>query len=60
MKPMTSDDLYRDANSLQYGTEKPSEEAIDNVVGKLNLEYVSLPSPSLLWPGPVQRSSLPD
>lgn len=38
MKPMTSDDLYRDANSLSYANNKPSEEAIDNMVSKLNVE----------------------
>ncbi|EUC62077.1 Pre-mRNA-splicing factor SYF2 [Rhizoctonia solani AG-3 Rhs1AP] len=28
--------LYRDANTLLYGDNKPSEEAIDRVVGKIN------------------------
>jgi pre-mRNA-splicing factor SYF2 len=32
--------LYRDANSLSYADNKPSEEAIDRVVNKLNNEYV--------------------
>jgi hypothetical protein len=32
--------LYRDANTLLYGDNKPSEEAIDRVVSKLNQEYV--------------------
>ncbi|KAL7410719.1 SYF2 splicing factor-domain-containing protein [Mrakia frigida] len=41
MKPMTSDDLYRDANSLSYANNKPSEEAIDNMVSKLNVEIDS-------------------
>lgn len=36
------DALYRDANTLLYGDNKPSEEAIDRVVGKLNQEYVFL------------------
>jgi hypothetical protein len=31
--------LYRDANSLNYADNKPSEEAIDRVVSKLNQEY---------------------
>ncbi|GAB1517227.1 Pre-mRNA-splicing factor SYF2 [Rhizoctonia solani] len=31
-----SEQLYRDANTLLYGDNKPSEEAIDRVVGKLN------------------------
>ncbi|CAE6469967.1 unnamed protein product [Rhizoctonia solani] len=33
-----SEHLYRDANTLLYGDNKPSEEAIDRVVGKLNLD----------------------
>lgn len=33
-----SEHLYRDANSLLYGDNKPSEDAIDRVVSKLNLE----------------------
>ncbi|QRW00605.1 pre-mRNA-splicing factor SYF2 [Ceratobasidium sp. AG-Ba] len=33
-----SEHLYRDANSLLYGDNKPSEEAIDRVVSKLNLD----------------------
>jgi pre-mRNA-splicing factor SYF2 len=37
-----SEHLYRDANTLLYGDNKPSEEAIDRVVGKLNHEYVLL------------------
>lgn len=39
-----SDNLYRDMNSLVYADHRPTEEAIDRVVGKLNLEYVSLAS----------------
>ncbi|CAE6436550.1 unnamed protein product [Rhizoctonia solani] len=31
-----SEQLYRDANTLLYGDNKPSEEAIDRVVGKIN------------------------
>ncbi|WVQ78922.1 hypothetical protein IAT38_001014 [Cryptococcus sp. DSM 104549] len=31
-----SEDLYRGANTLAYGDSKPSEEAIDRVVGKIN------------------------
>jgi pre-mRNA-splicing factor SYF2 len=38
--------LYRDANSMLYADNKPSEEAIDRVVAKLNKEYVNSP-PSL-------------
>ncbi|EJU05676.1 SYF2-domain-containing protein [Dacryopinax primogenitus] len=33
-----SEDLYRDANSLAYADNKPSEEAIDRVVSKLNMD----------------------
>lgn len=36
-----SADLYRDANSLIYADSKPSEDAIDRVVAKINLEYVT-------------------
>lgn len=31
-------DLYRDANSLIYADNKPSDDAIDRVVAKINLE----------------------
>ncbi|CAE6423907.1 unnamed protein product [Rhizoctonia solani] len=31
-----SEQLYRDANTLLYGDNKPTEDAIDRVVGKLN------------------------
>lgn len=37
---LAAENLYRDANSLLYADSKPSEEAIDRVVSKLNLEYV--------------------
>ncbi|CAH7667564.1 SYF2 splicing factor-domain-containing protein [Phakopsora pachyrhizi] len=33
-----AESLYRDMNSLVYADHKPSEEAIDRVVGKLNLD----------------------
>lgn len=33
-----SDQLYRDANSFVYADHKPSDDAIDRVVGKLNLD----------------------
>jgi pre-mRNA-splicing factor SYF2 len=33
-----SDSLYRDANSFVYADHKPSDDAIDKVVGKLNLD----------------------
>ncbi|BEJ10852.1 hypothetical protein CspHIS471_0102740 [Cutaneotrichosporon sp. HIS471] len=31
-----ADDLYRSADTLSYGDSKPSEEAVDRVVGKIN------------------------
>ena len=37
---LAAESLYRDANSLLYADNKPSEEAIDRVVGKINAEYV--------------------
>ncbi|EGG03526.1 uncharacterized protein MELLADRAFT_38010, partial [Melampsora larici-populina 98AG31] len=33
-----SENLYRDMNSLVYADHRPTEEAIDRVVGKLNLD----------------------
>ena len=35
-----SEDLYRGADTLSYGDSKPSEDAIDRVVGKINKEWV--------------------
>ena len=35
-----AESLYRDANTLLYADNKPSEDAIDRVVGKINAEYV--------------------
>ncbi|KAF8920024.1 SYF2-domain-containing protein [Mucidula mucida] len=35
---MAADNLYRDANTLMYGDSKPTEDAIDRVVKKLNLD----------------------
>jgi pre-mRNA-splicing factor SYF2 len=35
-----AESLYRDANTLLYADNKPSEEAIDRVISKLNIEYV--------------------
>jgi pre-mRNA-splicing factor SYF2 len=32
------EDLYRDANTLSYGDNKASDDAIDRVVGKINAE----------------------
>ena len=37
---LASEDLYRDANSLIYADNKPSEDAIDRVISKINREYV--------------------
>jgi len=33
---LASEDLYRDANTLSYGDNKPTDDAIDRVVAKLN------------------------
>ena len=38
---LAGEKLYRDANSLIYGDNKPSEDAIDKVVSKINQECVS-------------------
>jgi pre-mRNA-splicing factor SYF2 len=38
---LATESLYRDANSLLYADNKPSEEAIDRVISKMNREYVS-------------------
>ena len=35
---LASENLYRNANTLIYGDNKPSEEAIDKVVSKINQE----------------------
>lgn len=32
------EDLYRDGNTLSYGDNKASDDAIDRVVGKMNAE----------------------
>jgi len=45
---MAAENLYRDANTLIYGDSKPSEDAIDRVVGKINKEYVSFSIPKTL------------
>jgi hypothetical protein len=37
---LAAESLYRDANSLLYADNKPSDEAIDRVIGKINHEYV--------------------
>ena len=37
---LAAENLYRDANTLIYGDSKPSEDAIDRVVSKINIEYV--------------------
>jgi hypothetical protein len=41
---LAADNLYRDANTLIYGDSKPSEDAIDRVVEKINKEYVCRPA----------------
>lgn len=33
-----TEDLYRDKDSMSYGDSKPSDEAIDRVIGKINTE----------------------
>ncbi len=38
---VAAESLYRDANSLLYADNKPTDEAIDRVIGKINQEYVS-------------------
>lgn len=38
-----SEDLYRGADTLAYGDNKPSEDALDRVTGQINKEYVCLP-----------------
>ena len=35
---LAAENLYRDANTLIYGDSKPSEDAIDRVVSKINKE----------------------
>jgi hypothetical protein len=37
---MAAESFYRDANTLLYADNKPTEDAIDRVVGKINREYV--------------------
>lgn len=37
---MAVDNFYRDANTLLYADNKPTEDAIDRVVGKINREQV--------------------
>jgi pre-mRNA-splicing factor SYF2 len=39
---LIAEDLYRDANSLLYADNKPTEDAIDRVVSKINREYVAV------------------
>lgn len=38
---LAAEDLYRDGNSLAYGDSKPTDDAIDRVVSKLNDECVA-------------------
>lgn len=45
---LAAENLYRNANTLIYGDNKPSEEAIDKVVSKINQECVLLCSYQLL------------
>lgn len=50
MKPMNEASLYSDTNNMEFMNHKPSEEAVDAVVGQLNKECVlfSLPFPASL------------
>ena len=43
---LAAESLYRDANSLLYADNKPSEDAIDRVVAKINRECVASPARS--------------
>lgn len=57
---LAAENLYRDANSLVYADNKPSEEVIDKLVEKLNKEYVVfLLSPRSLFLGSVPCYPLP-
>ena len=47
---LAAENLYRDANTLIYGDNKPSEEAIDRVVGKINKECVFISTLPLCCP----------
>lgn len=53
------DQLYRDMNSFVYADHKPSEDAIDRVVGQINTECAAYPFPSCFCAGTQanQRSS---
>jgi len=37
---MAAESFYRDANTLLYADNNPTEDAIDRVVSKINREYV--------------------
>lgn len=39
-----AEDLYRGADTLAYGDSKPSEDAVDRVVSKINKEWVEIGS----------------
>jgi pre-mRNA-splicing factor SYF2 len=39
---MAAESFYRDANTLLYADNKPTEDAIDRVVGKINREYAAV------------------
>lgn len=38
IQQQAAESLYRDANSFVYADHKPSEEAIDRVIGKINMD----------------------
>lgn len=43
MKPVDGESFYADANSLAFADHKPSEEAVDQVIDRLNKECVVAP-----------------
>lgn len=52
---MAADNFYRDANTLLYADNKPTEDAIDRVVGKINREQVEF-LPHLMSTHPAPSS----
>ena len=49
-----AEDLYRGADTLSYGDNKPSEEAIDRLTSKINQKYVPSWHPLLSDPNKTQ------
>ena len=56
---LAAENLYRDANTLIYGDSKPSEDAIDRVVSKINKEcvYLLLSYPGTVFPFRIRSHS---